>query len=67
MLPFKLFRVKKEKGGVITNEWVARSGAEGTGTTLPYTCGFCTLKDGTPFVAFRSRRERRRHANDCRG
>ena len=63
--PFKIFKVKKEKDGKTYHAYIARAGADGTGQTLPYLCGFCKDKDGKPMVAFRSAKERRRHANTC--
>jgi len=65
MAPFKFFKVKKERGGKTFHVYVARAGVNGTGQTLPYICGFCKDKDGKPVAAFRSKRERRRHANTC--
>ena len=74
--PFKLFKVTKSIGSVRRAQkhgkaqkmvaiHIARAGANGTGQTLPYLCGFCKDKDGRPTAAFRSAKERRRHANTC--
>lgn len=43
---------------------VVRDGINGTGVTLPFTCGFCRDK-GKPTAAFRSRRQRNAHTNRC--
>lgn len=42
-----------------------KEGADGTGVTLPSTCGFCKDRHGNVTFACRSRRERNRHANEC--
>ena len=45
---------------------VYKEGVNGTGLTLPFTCGFCAdRKTGLATAAFRTRRERNRHANLC--
>jgi hypothetical protein len=44
---------------------VIRDGREGTGVTLPFTCGFCRDFRGRPTVAFRSRKQRNQHTNFC--
>jgi hypothetical protein len=45
---------------------VYKEGANGTGITLPFACGFCAdQKTGLANAAFRTRRERNRHANYC--
>jgi hypothetical protein len=44
---------------------VYKEGAEGTGITLPFTCGFCKDRDGNVTFACRTQRERNRHANTC--
>jgi hypothetical protein len=45
---------------------VYKEGAEGTGVTLPFACGFCRdNKTGLATWAGRNRKERNRHANTC--
>jgi hypothetical protein len=44
---------------------VYKEGAEGTGITLPFICGFCRDREGNPTFACRTRKERNRHANVC--
>ena len=45
---------------------VYKEGAEGTGVTLPYPCGFCKDKStGLATHAFRTKKERNAHANFC--
>jgi hypothetical protein len=46
-------------------QFIIKEGVNGTGLTLPFSCGFCCDKNGTPRFAFRSRRERNRHTNKC--
>jgi hypothetical protein len=50
--------------GKIKTRLVCRDGINGTGVTLPFTCGFCKEK-GKPMVAFRSRRQRNAHTQRC--
>lgn len=45
---------------------VYKEGAEGTGVSLRYPCGFCRdSKTGLANWAGRTRKERNRHANSC--
>lgn len=44
---------------------VLRDGVDGTGVVLRFSCGFCKDRDGRPTEAFRSLRERQRHATVC--
>lgn len=45
---------------------VYKEGAEGTGVTLRFVCGFCRdSKTGVATWAGRTLRERNRHANTC--
>jgi hypothetical protein len=70
-MAFKVFKVKKEvkdgETGKTRNEvsFVCKDGPDGTGQTLRFQCGFCKDKDGRPTQAFRSWRQRLRHANTC--
>lgn len=44
---------------------VYKEGANGTGITLPFICGFCKDRDGNVTAAFRTRYERNHHALVC--
>lgn len=44
---------------------VYKEGADGTGITLPFICGFCRDRDGNVTAVFRTRKERNRHAQVC--
>jgi hypothetical protein len=54
-------RIKGQKHPIVT----IRDGVEGTGVSLPFTCGFCKDSLGRPTVAFRSRKQRNQHTNFC--
>jgi hypothetical protein len=58
----------KEVNGktVVETTVVYKEGFEGTGLTLPFPCPFCAdPKTGLATAAFRTRKERNRHANLC--
>lgn len=55
--------VNRKIGGKTTV--VYKEGAEGTGVTLPFPCLFCKDRDGNVTAAFRTRKERNRHACFC--
>ena len=59
----KFKAVNRKVGGVVTV--VLKEGANGTGLTLPYSCGFCRDTKGNATAAFRTQRERNRHTNRC--
>jgi hypothetical protein len=65
MQPFKISKVKRMVGGNVVSVYVAHAGVEGTGQTFPYLCGFCKDKEDKPTAAFRSKKERLRHALSC--
>jgi len=56
---FKRVKTKIKKGDKVVTRVVFKEGVEGTGVTLPYSCGFCNE------VHFRSRRQRNRHTQFC--
>lgn len=64
-MAFKVVKEKQVVNGKPTTKFVARDGIDGTGVTLPFTCGFCKDKDGKPTVAFRSQSARNRHTQVC--
>lgn len=54
--------------GKVKSKVVYKEGAEGTGVTLRYPCGFCKdPKTGLATHAFRTLRERTHHTNFCEG
>jgi hypothetical protein len=59
----KFLAVNKKMGGV--TKVVLKDGAEGTGLTLPFSCGFCRDTHGNVTAAFRTRKERNAHTNRC--
>lgn len=62
-MPFKSVKRKIKKNGKSVTVKIWKDGAEGTGVTLPFTCGFCGGPNNE--VHFRSRRERNDHTNYC--
>ena len=56
---FKQVKRKIKKDGKTITVKVFKEGIEGTGHTLPYSCGFCGE------AHFRSRRQRNQHTNFC--
>jgi hypothetical protein len=63
MVERKFKAVRRKLGDMVTT--VLREGAEGTGVILPYHCAFCRDSHGNPTAAFRTSKERLRHANRC--
>ena len=55
--------------GIVNGKLVIKEGKNGTGKLLRFICGFCRDigNNNLPTHAFRSRRERNRHANFCHG
>lgn len=65
MVKNHLFKAVNQKIGGKTRV-VYKEGAEGTGVTLNFPCMFCKdPKTGLATHAFRTRKERNHHANDC--
>ncbi len=65
MVKNRVFKaVRKKLAGKTTV--VYKEGAEGTGVTLPFPCGFCRDREtGLANWAGRTLGERNRHASDC--
>ena len=63
MIERKFKAVNRKEGDKTT--LVLKEGADGTGVTLPYHCGFCLGVDGLPTVAFRTQHERTQHTERC--
>ena len=65
MVTKRIFKALNRKIGGKTTV-VYKEGAEGTGVTLPFACGFCKdPKTGLATWAGRTQKERNRHANTC--
>jgi len=62
-MPFKVLKRKIKKNGKVTTIKIFKDGAEGTGVTLPFGCGFCSTPNAE--VRFRSRRQRNDHTQFC--
>lgn len=63
MIERKFKAVNRKVNGKTTV--VLKEGVEGTGITLPYSCGFCKDEHGNATAAFRTQKERNMHAQRC--
>jgi hypothetical protein len=63
MIERKFKKVNRKVNGVVTS--VLKEGVNGTGVTLPFSCGFCRDENGDATAAFRTQKERNQHAQRC--